>query len=120
MAISDWPGKLLWLTNTIGQVTDALKKHGEVIEKLKSENNALKERLVRLEERLEAREEVILEKAKGAAGAAAQQVALASVSGIYSRLAALEAVGSGGKGNPDQPRRAAASRKCILSDNGDL
>lgn len=72
-------------------MADALKKQSEAIEKLKSDNTALAQRLIRLEERLDAREEVILEKAKSAAGAAATQVALATVSEIHSRIAALEA-----------------------------
>jgi len=62
-------------------------KHGKAIEKLEAEIDKLRDRVTRLE----TREDMVIIEARAAAGTAATQVAIASVSDIARRIGQLEA-----------------------------
>ena len=86
MAVHDWLADLAKRIRNGDRLLTAQAKHGQAIEKLATEIGTLKERITRLE----AREDVIIAEARSAAGTAAAQVAIASVSDISRRIGRLE------------------------------
>ena len=93
MAVSDYVN----FVRRFDRLLELETKHGKAIEKLEAELDKLKDRVTRLE----AREEVVVTEAKAAAGAAATQVAIASVSDIARRIGRLEE--RGGQKRLDTP-----------------
>ena len=65
-------------------------KHGALIEAQAVQIQALQDRLTKLEARIEAREEILVAEAKGAAGSVASIVASQHVAEISRRLGAME------------------------------
>ena len=86
MAVSDRLTDFVKLIRNVDRALTAEAKHGQAIEKLATEIGTLKDRVTRLE----AREDVIIAEARSAAGAAATQVAMASVPDISRRIGRLE------------------------------
>lgn len=82
MALSD----LLKALRAVDQLLALDEKYRKAFEKLTADIDGLKERVTRLE----TREEIVVEKAKAAAGVAATQVAITSVSDIARRVGRLE------------------------------
>ena len=76
------------LLRSVDRLLNLEVRHGKAIEKIERDIESLKERVTQLE----VRNEVTIEKAKAAAGAAATQVAIASVSDISRRIGVLEAM----------------------------
>lgn len=65
-------------------------KHGALLEKQASLIQALQDRLTTLEARIEAREEILVAEAKGAAGSVASMVASQHIAEISRRLGVIE------------------------------
>jgi hypothetical protein len=65
-------------------------KHGALIETQANQIQALQDRLTKLEARIEAREEILVAEAKGAAGSVASMVASQHIAEISRRLGVME------------------------------
>jgi hypothetical protein len=65
-------------------------KHGAPIEAQANQIQALQDRLTKLEARIEAREEILVAEAKGAAGSVASMVASQHIAEISRRLGVME------------------------------
>jgi len=66
------------------------KKHGAILEAQAAEIQGIKDRLSKLEAHVQAREEILVAEAKGAAAAVASVAASQHVSDISRRLGAME------------------------------
>lgn len=93
MALND----ILKALRAVDQLLALDEKYRKAFDKLTADIEGLKERVTRLE----AREDVVIVEAKAAAGAAASQVAIASVSDLAVRIGRLE--GQHGQRRLDTP-----------------
>lgn len=80
-------GDFIKLLRSVDRLLTLEAKHGKAIEKLEAEIDKLRDRVTRLE----TREDMVIIEARAAAGTAATQVAIASVSDIARRIGQLEA-----------------------------
>jgi VIT1/CCC1 family predicted Fe2+/Mn2+ transporter len=88
MAIN--PGSWIDGLRRIDRLISLEKKHGDLIEKQKQEIQELKDRLTKLEAHVQAREEILVAEAKGAAAAVASTVASQHVAGLAQSIGRLQ------------------------------
>jgi hypothetical protein len=97
-------GPRAWLDTlrTVDRLLALEKNHRALIEKQAEEMQELKDRLTRLEAHVQAREEILVAEAKGAAAAVASTVASQHIASIAQSVGRLQGRldGSGGKPLP--------------------
>ncbi len=85
------PLKWLDAARTIDRIFQLEKKHGALLEAQQSAIQELKDRLITLEQRVEAREEILVAKAEGAAAAAASNVTANQLAELGRLIGTLQA-----------------------------
>ena len=83
---------IAWLNGAraVDRLFQLEKKHGAILEAQASEIQYIKDRLLKLEEHVHAREDILVAEAKGAAAAVASQVASHHVGELSRLIGALE------------------------------
>ena len=84
------PRSLLQGATAVERLFQLEKKHGAILEAQSGEIQTLRDRLTTLEQRVMAREEILIAEAKAAAAAAASAVASHHIADIARRLGGME------------------------------